>query len=105
MMADMACMYYAADFYMKLNGLDKRKLKEIADECSELSLITPLHECHDADFVIKSHDVDYKMTGLQVVALLAVSMDVLSNYQLSNRGMSFGWLISGRQLAEQKEKK
>ena len=103
MFADMACMYYAADFYQKLPKFEKDKIKLIGNECSELSLRLPLHEYHEREFVIKEYDSEYKMTGLQVIALMAVSTDILADYQLSEMGMSFPWLRSARVLAKEKK--
>lgn len=101
--ADMACFWYAVGAYKKLRLLPENQVKEIADFCSELSQRQPLWDYHKPEFALPH--IGNGLTGLNVIACFAVSVDILSGGQITERRMSFEWLNSAKKTVQMFERK
>lgn len=97
----MALLWYAVGAYRKLKDIDRQKIQKIADAASDLSQQYPLHVLHKPEFSLP-HIGDEGITGLRVISYLAVAVDILSGFQITDRQMGgfSEWLIPARKLAE-----
>ena len=94
----MACHWYAVDAYQRLRDEPQEMVKRVAHAASQLSNREALQHVHKGKYSLPL--AGNNLTGLQVIAWLAVSTDILSGYQLTDRGISFDWLKPARQLAK-----
>lgn len=96
----MACFWFAVSAYNKFRSMPLEHLREIAETCSEFSLREPIWYMHDKRFELPY--IDGRQTGLQTLAYFTVAMDIISGYQLTDRGLTRfeKWLRPARAFAE-----
>jgi len=96
----MALLWYAVSAYQRLQVINQEQIQTIADAASELSLQYPLHEMHKPEFSLPY--IGDGLSGLKVISYLAVAVDILSGFQITDRQMGgfSEWLIPARKLAD-----
>jgi hypothetical protein len=65
----------------------------------------PLHVLHKPEFSLPY--VGDGLTGLKIISYLAVAVDILSGFQITDRQIMGGfseWLIPARKFAEERER-
>jgi hypothetical protein len=94
--------WYATDFYIKLRRKTDEELSVIIDECNIITDRYPMKETMEYNrSVFEITGMDTKLNYLQVMALLAVSVDILCDFEISNsRELFEEWLPQARKASE-----